>query len=118
MMAANLHTVVDLRYEEEDILECSEDKVLVKIKNYGICGSDAGRILAHGTYHFSTIPRHKFAGREIYDKTGEIPEKSSSISPTALLYMRYVCGRELRRVQRLRLLFLWTKILMWKKEMR
>lgn len=94
MLAANLHAVADLRYEEVDIPECGEDEVLVKIKNCGICGSDVGRILAHGTYHFPTIPGHEFAGRVIYDKTGEYTGKRVAVFPLLPCFTCDMCAEE------------------------
>lgn len=62
MKCVNLHAPGDLRYEEVDIPRLQEDEVLVKVKSAGICGSDFGRIMVEGTYSFSTIPGHEFAG--------------------------------------------------------
>ncbi|MBO5069719.1 MAG: galactitol-1-phosphate 5-dehydrogenase [Roseburia sp.] len=94
MMAANLHAVADLKYEEVDIPECGEDEVLVKIKKCGICGSDVGRILAHGTYHFPTIPGHEFAGQVIYDKTGEHTGKRVAVFPILPCFACDMCAEE------------------------
>lgn len=62
MKAVSLFAVGDLRYINKEVPSCENDEVLVKIKNCGICGSDVGRVLYKGTYHFPTIPGHEFSG--------------------------------------------------------
>lgn len=62
MMAANLHAVADLRYEEVPMPERKSGEVLMKVMAAGVCGSDLPRVLEKGTYHFPTIPGHEFAG--------------------------------------------------------
>lgn len=94
MMAANLHGVGDLRYEEMDIPKCGVDEVLVKIKNCGICGSDIGRVLVHGTYHFPNIPGHEFAGQVVYDAAGEYTGKRAAIFPILPCFECDMCENE------------------------
>lgn len=81
MMAANLHAVGDLRYEEVPVPECAMDEVLVAVKYCGICGSDVGRVLKTGTYHFPTIPGHEFSGVVEYDPKGELTGRHVSVFP-------------------------------------
>lgn len=94
MKAANLHAVADLRYEEMDIPQCGEDEVLVKIKNCGICGSDIGRVLAHGTYHFPTVPGHEFSGQVVYDAAGEYTGKRVAVFPLLPCFKCDMCAEE------------------------
>ncbi|SDA61754.1 galactitol-1-phosphate 5-dehydrogenase [Sinorhizobium sp. NFACC03] len=63
MKAAVLHAPGDLRVEDVPVPEIGPDDVLVEVKAAGICGSDIGRVMVTGTYHFPTIPGHEFAGR-------------------------------------------------------
>ncbi|SDY40302.1 galactitol-1-phosphate 5-dehydrogenase [Eubacterium barkeri] len=62
MQAAVLHAPADLRFERVPIPQINENDVLVRVKAAGICGSDLGRIMHTGTYHFPTIPGHEFCG--------------------------------------------------------
>lgn len=62
MKAAVLHAPGDLRVEEVAMPEIGPDDVLVRVMAAGICGSDIGRVMVTGTYHFPTIPGHEFAG--------------------------------------------------------
>ena len=94
MMAANLHGVADLRYEEVDMPQCGADEVLVKIKNCGICGSDIGRVLVHGTYHFPTIPGHEFSGQVVFDAAGEYNGKRVAIFPILPCFQCDMCEDE------------------------
>lgn len=94
MMAANLHDIGDLRYEEVDVPVCREHEVLVKIKNCGICGSDIGRVLVHGTYHFPTIPGHEFSGQVIYDPEGEWNGKRVAVFPVLPCFKCDMCEEE------------------------
>ncbi len=69
MRAAVLHAHGDLRVETVAVPEDLEpEETLVKVMAAGICGSDIGRIMITGTYHFPTIPGHEFAG--IVEKVG------------------------------------------------
>lgn len=81
MRAANLHGVGLLQYEEVEIPACGADEVLVKVKNCGICGSDIGRVLKHGTYHFPTIPGHEFSGQVVYDPEGAWQGRRVAVYP-------------------------------------
>lgn len=74
MKAAVLHAPGDLRYEEVEIPQISNDEVLIKVFACGICGSDIPRILTTGTYHFPTIPGHEIGG--IVYKVGANVDKS------------------------------------------
>lgn len=81
MMAANLHGVGDLRYEEVPVPECRDDEVMLDVKYCGICGSDVGRVLTRGTYHFPTIPGHEFAGVISYDPEGRWEGRHATVFP-------------------------------------
>jgi L-iditol 2-dehydrogenase len=63
MMAANLHAVGDLRYEELPMPKREKGEVLMKIKAAGVRGSDLPRVFEKVTYHFPTVPGHEFAGQ-------------------------------------------------------
>jgi L-iditol 2-dehydrogenase len=62
MKAAVLHAPGDLRVEDVPVPEIGGGEVLVRVAAAGICGSDIGRVMVTGTYHFPTIPGHEFAG--------------------------------------------------------
>lgn len=62
MKAAVLHAPGDLRVEDVPVPKAGAGEVLVKVGAAGICGSDIGRVMVTGTYHFPTIPGHEFAG--------------------------------------------------------
>jgi len=94
MKSANLHAIGDLRYEEVKVPVCKEDEVFVKIKNCGICGSDIGRVLDHGTYHFPTIPGHEFSGQVIYDPEGNLEGKRVAIFPLLPCFSCDMCKEE------------------------
>ena len=81
MKACNLHGVGELVCEQLDIPTCKDDEVLVKVKACGICGSDVPRVLKKGTYHFPTVVGHEFAGRVVYDKSGEQLGKRVAVFP-------------------------------------
>lgn len=81
MNTCNLHAVGDLVYEQFDIPECGDDEVLVKVKMCGICGSDVPRAMKKGTYHFPTVIGHEFAGKVVYDKSGEYTGKRVAVFP-------------------------------------
>jgi L-iditol 2-dehydrogenase len=63
MKAAVLHAPADLRVEEVPVPAIGPDEVLVRVGAAGICGSDIGRVMVTGTYHFPTTPGHEFAGQ-------------------------------------------------------
>lgn len=65
MKANVLHAVGQLVYEEVEIPALTKEQVLVQVMAAGICGSDVGRVLKTGTYHFPTIIGHEFAGRVV-----------------------------------------------------
>lgn len=92
MTAANLYAPGDLRAEEISVPECKEGEVLVKIKNCGVCGSDVGRILVNGTYHFPTVPGHEFSGEVVFDKTGEFTGKRVTVFPLIPCRKCDMCG--------------------------
>ena len=48
--------------EERPIPVPGSGEVLVKIAACGICGSDVGRIMNGGAYHYPLVPGHEFAG--------------------------------------------------------
>ncbi|PGL71184.1 galactitol-1-phosphate 5-dehydrogenase [Bacillus sp. AFS055030] len=65
MNAAVLYAPADLRYEQTEIPEIHGSEVLVNVKVAGVCGSDLGRVMKTGTYHFPTIPGHEFSGEVV-----------------------------------------------------
>ncbi len=79
--SANLHAVLDLRYEDTPLAECADDEVLVRVQSCGICGSDLGRVYGKGTYHFPTIIGHEFSGIVKHDPKGELTGKPVVIFP-------------------------------------
>lgn len=94
MKAANLYAPGDLRCEDIDIPVCGEDEVLVEIKACGVCGSDIGRVLTKGTYHFPTVPGHEFAGKVVYDKSGEFTGKRVTVFPLLPCFKCESCESE------------------------
>ena len=48
--------------EERPIPVPGSGEVLVKIAACGVCGSDVGRIMNGGAYHYPLVPGHEFAG--------------------------------------------------------
>lgn len=94
MKAASLYAVNDLRFIETDIPQVEKDEVLVKIKNCGICGSDVGRVLYKGTYHFPTIPGHEFSGFIEYDPAGVDTGKRVAVYPLLPCFECDECANE------------------------
>ena len=95
MMAANLHGVADLRYEEVPVPQCKEDEVLLAVRYCGICGSDAARVLTKGTYHFPTIPGHEFSGVVEYDPKGELTGQRVTVFPLLPCGKCEMCKKQL-----------------------
>lgn len=81
MMAANLHAVGDLRYEEVPMPKRENGEVLMKIMAAGVCGSDIPRVFEKGTYHFPTIPGHEFAGLIVEADKPELVGKKAAVFP-------------------------------------
>lgn len=81
MMAANLHAVGDLRYEEVPMPERKEGEVLLRVMAAGICGSDLPRVFEKGTYHFPTIPGHEFAGQIVEADDPALVGKKAAVFP-------------------------------------
>ncbi|MBQ7604686.1 MAG: alcohol dehydrogenase catalytic domain-containing protein [Clostridia bacterium] len=81
MKAAVLHSVGNLRVDEIAVPSPAEDEVIMEVKYCGICGSDIGRILKNGTYHFPTVPGHEFAGRIVYDPENAMTGKRGAVFP-------------------------------------
>ena len=83
MKAYNLHGINDLRYENVDNPESSQEWALVKVKASGICSSDIPRIFTKGTYHFPTIPGHEFSGivEQVNSSRKELIGKRVSVFP-------------------------------------
>ena len=81
MMAAVLHAVGDLRYEEVPRPQAKAGEVLLKIGAAGICGSDIPRIFTKGTYHFPTIPGHEFAGRIVESDDPALLGRKAAVFP-------------------------------------
>lgn len=81
MKAANLHGIMDLRYEDIDVPKCEEGEVLVALKSCGICGSDVPRVYTTGTYHFPTVIGHEFSGLVVEDESGEWTGKRVAVFP-------------------------------------
>ena len=94
MHAANLHAAGDLRYEQVELPCCGDDEVLVQVKNCGICGTDIGRVLKKGTYHFPTIPGHEFSGKVVYDQSGAYTGKRVAVFPLLPCFRCEGCQRE------------------------
>lgn len=95
MMAANLHGVNDLRYEEVPVPECKEDEVLLAVRYCGVCGSDVERVLKKGTYHFPTIPGHEFSGVVEYDPKGEWTGQRATVFPLLPCRKCEMCKKQL-----------------------
>ena len=72
MKAWVLEGINDLRFEDVPDpslnMEGDEDKVIIRVKAAGICGSDIPRIFKTGAYHHPLIPGHEFSGEVV--KTG------------------------------------------------
>ena len=81
MKAANLHGIMDLRYEDIDKPKCEEGEVLVALKSCGVCGSDVPRVYSKGTYHFPTVIGHEFSGLVAEDESGEWLGKRVAVFP-------------------------------------
>ena len=94
MKAASLFAVGDLRYIDMEVPNCKDDEVLVKIKNCGICGSDVGRVLHKGTYHFPTVPGHEFSGVIIFDPQGKDEGKRVAVYPLLPCFKCDECTNE------------------------
>lgn len=62
MKATVLHGINDLRVEEIPVPVPASGEVLVNVKACGICGSDVGRALKTGAYHYPIVIGHEFAG--------------------------------------------------------
>ncbi len=69
MRAWVLEGINDLRLEDvpEPVLKSPEDdnKVILKVKAAGICGSDIQRVFKTGAYHHPLIPGHEFSGEVV-----------------------------------------------------
>lgn len=63
MKAWVLHNINDIRFEDVEMPEISENEVLVKVKAAGICGSDIPRIYTSGAYFYPLITGHEFSGQ-------------------------------------------------------
>ena len=94
MKAASLYGIGDLRVIDIPIPKCNEDEVLIKIKNCGICGSDIGRVLYKGTYHFPTVPGHEFSGVIVYDPKGKDKGKRVAVYPLLPCFRCAACASE------------------------
>lgn len=62
MKALVLESNAHLCLEERPTPVPGDGEVLVKIHACGICGSDIGRIMKGGAYHYPLVPGHEFAG--------------------------------------------------------
>lgn len=69
MKAGVLHANEDIRYEEIETPQISDDEVLVKVKMTGICGSDVPRVLNNGAHYYPIVLGHEFSGEVV--KTGK-----------------------------------------------
>ncbi len=73
MKAWVLHGIGDIRYEdvpEPTLQPGDEEKVILKVKAVGICGSDIPRIFKTGAYHHPLIPGHEFSGEVVETGSG------------------------------------------------
>lgn len=70
MKAWVLHRAGDIRYEEQNKPELSDEEVLIRVKAAGICGSDIPRIYEQGAHTMPLIPGHEFAGEVISAGSG------------------------------------------------
>lgn len=91
MMAANLHAVGDLRYEELPMPKREKGEVLMKIKAAGVCGSDLPRVFEKGTYHFPTVPGHEFAGRIVEADDPALVGRKAAVFPLLPCYKCAAC---------------------------
>lgn len=94
MKCLNLHEVGDLRLDDIKLPVCGENEVLVKVKACGICGSDIGRVYAHGTYHFPTVIGHEFSGEVVVDETSEYLGKRVAVFPLLPCFKCDMCLKE------------------------
>ncbi len=90
----NLYGIGDLRLAEKEIPELADDEVLVKVRACGICGSDIGRVFAHGTYNFPTVIGHEFSGEVIFDGKGELSGKRVSVFPLLPCFKCRACKNQ------------------------
>jgi L-iditol 2-dehydrogenase len=91
MMAANLHAVGDLRYEELPMPKREKGEVLMKIKAAGVCGSDLPRVFEKGTYHFPTVPGHEFAGQIVEADDPALVGRKAAVFPLLPCYKCAAC---------------------------
>lgn len=62
MKAWVLHEINDIRFEDVEMPVPAKDRVLLRVKAAGICGSDIPRIFETGAHDMPLIPGHEFAG--------------------------------------------------------
>ncbi len=94
MKCLNLHAVGDIRLDEKPIPTVGDGEVLVRVRACGVCGSDIGRVFAHGTYHFPTVIGHEFAGEVVEDKSGEFTGKKVAVFPLLPCFECDMCAVE------------------------
>lgn len=62
MKAWVLHKINDIRFEDVEMPVPDKDRVLLRVKAAGICGSDIPRIYETGAHAMPLIPGHEFSG--------------------------------------------------------
>lgn len=62
MKSLVLENNASMRLHERPIPVPGANEVLLKIHACGVCGSDIGRILHGGAYHYPLVPGHEFSG--------------------------------------------------------
>ncbi|WPX08309.1 galactitol-1-phosphate 5-dehydrogenase [Anaerocellum danielii] len=65
MKAGVLYAKGDIRYEEVEDPNITENDVLVKVKASGICGSDIPRVLGDAAHFYPIILGHEFSGEVV-----------------------------------------------------
>ncbi len=66
MRAIVLHAPGDFRLEERQRPQAGADKVVVRVRSVGVCGSDWARMLVKGAHKMPLVTGHEFSG-EIAD---------------------------------------------------
>ncbi|MDR2929945.1 MAG: galactitol-1-phosphate 5-dehydrogenase [Propionibacteriaceae bacterium] len=62
MLAAVLHGIDDIRFEESPTPQPGPGEVLIDVRATGVCGSDVPRVLRDAAHYYPIILGHEFAG--------------------------------------------------------